>query len=183
MEWGNLIVLEHRLPDESYVTTVYGHLADARLVQVGDVVRAGQQIGTIGTTRVNGGYKPHLHFGVRQGRMAEVGRTLLVLTVGGKQVPLRIAELREDVVVFAAAADLPERLQLAIDGQKFEIARRGDKPEVTSAILSYVQSPEFAIVGYGVSAEGWRDPTAFLKEHRADIAPAAFDAAKSRRAR
>ena len=183
MAWGNLVVLEHRLPDDSYVTTVYGHLANERLVKAGDVVRAGQQIGTIGTSRVNGGYKPHLHFGVREGRMAEVGRTLVVLTIKGQQVPLRIAELREDVVVIGGAEDLPERLQLTINGRKFEISRRGDKAEVTMAMLGHVQSPEFAIVGYGLSAESWHDPVAFLKKHRADIAPAAFEVAKLRRRR
>jgi murein DD-endopeptidase MepM/ murein hydrolase activator NlpD len=183
MEWGNLVVLEHRLPDDDYATTVYGHLAIERLVKAGDVVRAGQQIGTIGTSRVNGGYKPHLHFGVREGRMAEVGRTLVVLTIHGKQVPLRIAELREDVVVLAGAENLPERMNLNINGRKFEISRRGDKAEVTTGVLAHVRSPEFAIVGYGLSAESWHDPTAFLNEHRADTHPAAFGAAKSRRKR
>jgi murein DD-endopeptidase MepM/ murein hydrolase activator NlpD len=183
MAWGNLIVLEHRLPDGNYVTTVYGHLANERLVSAGDVVRAGQQIGTIGTTRVNGGYKPHLHFGVRQGRMAEVGRMLAVLSIEGKQVPLRIAELREDEIVLDGAEELPERMHLTIDDQTFEISRRGDKAEVAAAILAHVPSPEFAIIGYGLSAEGWHDPTAFLKEHRADIAPAAFEMAKPRRNR
>ncbi len=67
LEWGNVIVLEHRLSDDKYATTIYGHLANERLVKAGDVVRAGQQIGAIGTTHVNGGYKPHLHLGVREG--------------------------------------------------------------------------------------------------------------------
>jgi murein DD-endopeptidase MepM/ murein hydrolase activator NlpD len=208
LAWGNLIVLEHRLADGEYVTTVYGHLANDRLVKAGDVVRAGQQIGAIGTARVNGGYKPHLHFGVREGRMAEVGRVLVQLTINGKLAPLRIAELHEDVVVFDGIEGLPERMHLTINtsgiktaqrsgqaqfspkapetepvpgGFKFEIRRDGDRAEATSAILHFVQPPEFAIVGYGLSAKSWRDPTAFLKEHRADIMPAAFELPKPRR--
>jgi murein DD-endopeptidase MepM/ murein hydrolase activator NlpD len=175
--------LEHRLPDESYATTIYGHLANERLVKVGDFVRAGQQIGTIGTTRVNGGYKPHLHFGVRQGRMAEVGRKLIDLTFNGNQVPLKIAELREDAVVLSGATVLPERLRLNINGREFEIIRHGDKAEVSAAILLRVPSPEFPIVGYGLSTDGWLDPVAFLRSQGADSNPAPFEAADRRRKR
>lgn len=181
MSWGNLVVLEHRLPDGNYGTTIYGHLANERLVNVGDVVRAGQQIGTIGTTHVNGGYKPHLHLGVREGRMAEVGRKLILLPVGGKPVRLQIAELREDVVVVSGAEKLPEQLRLNLNGREFEISNHDGKAEVTSAFLSYVPSPEFAIVGYGLSTDGWLDPIAFLKAHGADTNPAAFELANRRR--
>ena len=183
LEWGNLVVIEHRLPDKSYVTTVYGHLANERLVAVGDLVRAGQQIGTIGNTRVNGGYKPHLHFGVRKGRMAEVGRLLLVAPLQGKMVQLRIAELREDAIVLSGADELPELLQLNIGERKFEIRNRSGKAEVTWEILSVVQPPEFSIVGYGLSTEGWHDPIAFLKEQGANTAPATFEVVERPRKR
>jgi murein DD-endopeptidase MepM/ murein hydrolase activator NlpD len=178
LEWGNFIVLEHRLGDGKYATTIYGHLANERLVNVGDVVQAGQQIGTIGATRVNGGYKPHLHLGVREGRMAAVGRKLLVMTMDGKPTQLEIAELRDDNIVLTGANDLPEQLQMGLDGRKFKISKRDDKAEVNAAFLSYVPSPEFAIVGYGLSTDGWLDPIAFLKAHGADINPAPFGPAK-----
>ncbi len=78
--WGNLIVVEHRLPDHGdFFFTVYGHLGTDRLVRVGDIVQAGQPIGTIGRRKVNGGYSPHLHFGVGRGRLAEEGMTLFSL--------------------------------------------------------------------------------------------------------
>lgn len=48
LAWGNIVVIEHRLTDESHVTTIYGHLDTKRHVQTGDIVVAGQQIGTIG---------------------------------------------------------------------------------------------------------------------------------------
>jgi murein DD-endopeptidase MepM/ murein hydrolase activator NlpD len=181
LAWGNVIVLEHRLPDGSYATTIYGHLANVRLVKVGDVVRAGQQIGTIGTTRINGGYKPHLHLGVRQGRMAEVGRKLIDLTFNGNRVPLKIADLREDAVILSGATVLPERLRLNINGRDFEIIRHGDKAEVSATILLRVPSPEFPIVGYGLSTDGWLDPVAFLKSRGADVNPAPFEVAERRR--
>jgi hypothetical protein len=44
-------------------------------------------------------------------------------------------------------------------------------------------SPEFAIVGYGLSTDGWSDPIAFLKAHAADTNPAPFEMAKRRRGR
>ena len=74
MSWGNLIAIEHRLTNDLYVTTIYGHLGPDRQVQVGQIVEAGHQIGTIGkqSRNVNGGYKPHLHFGVRKGRFARI---------------------------------------------------------------------------------------------------------------
>jgi murein DD-endopeptidase MepM/ murein hydrolase activator NlpD len=181
MEWGNVVVLEHRLADGKYATTIYGHLANERLVKVGDVVEAGQQIGTIGTTRVNGGYKPHLHLGVREGRMAAVGRKLLVMTTDGKPTRLEIAEIREDNIVLTGANDLPEQLQMGLDGRKFQINKRDDKAEVNAAFLSYVPSPDFMIVGYGLSTDGWMDPIAFLKAHGADVNPAPFGPAKRRR--
>jgi murein DD-endopeptidase MepM/ murein hydrolase activator NlpD len=180
LQWGNLIVLEHRLPDASYATTIYGHLASERLVKVGDVVRAGQQIGTIGTARVNGGYKPHLHFGVRQGRMAEIGRKVIDVNYNGKQAPLKIAEVRDDVVLLSGATALPDRLRLNINGRDFELTRDGDKAEVESSILLRVPTPEFPIVGYGLSTDGWLDPIAFLRAHSADSSPAAFELAKRR---
>jgi murein DD-endopeptidase MepM/ murein hydrolase activator NlpD len=150
---------------------------------VGEVVRAGQQIGTIGTTQVNGGYKPHLHLGVREGRMAEVGRKLVLMTIDGRGTQLEITELKEKdgAVVIKDGGALPASLQVGVDGPRFEITRRGDTAEVSAALLSYLPSPEFAIVGYGLSTDGWLDPIAFLKSHGADTNPAAFEPAKRKR--
>ena len=51
-----------------------------------------------------------------------------------------------------------------------------------NTLLSYLPSPEFVIVGYGLSTEGWVDPILFLKTHSADVNPAPFELAKRRRA-
>jgi murein DD-endopeptidase MepM/ murein hydrolase activator NlpD len=181
LAWGNLVVLEHRLSDNRFATTIYGHLAGKRLVEEGELVRAGQQIGTIGKGRENGGYKPHLHFGVREGRMAEVGRLLMVVQFRGRQLPLRIAELNEEQVVLSSATGLPDVLHLTVAGHEFELRTQDGKAEVRSAILRVVKSPEFAIVGYGLTTDGWHDPVAFLKEHGADVAPAPFEVVERRR--
>jgi murein DD-endopeptidase MepM/ murein hydrolase activator NlpD len=64
--WGEVIIVAHRMPGrwrDRQIDTFYGHLQD-RLVQVGDVVRRGQKIGTIGTAY--GRYLAHLHFEVRR---------------------------------------------------------------------------------------------------------------------
>lgn len=74
LAWGNFIAIEHRFDTDQYFTTLYGHLGNDRKVKAGDIVQAGQMIATIGRqhARINGGYEPHLHFGVRQGRNAEI---------------------------------------------------------------------------------------------------------------
>jgi len=68
-DWGFLVAVEHRLPDGRYLVSVYGHLAFDLLVTAGDVVKAGQKIGTQGlsTSVENGGYGSHLHFGLGDG--------------------------------------------------------------------------------------------------------------------
>lgn len=59
-EWGNVVVLAHRLPDKpGVVQTLYAHLQE-RAVKVGRVVSRGERIGSIGTA--GGRYLAHLHF-------------------------------------------------------------------------------------------------------------------------
>ncbi len=79
MSWGNVVMIEHRLASGEFFTTIYAHLNSDRRVAVGDIVSAGQQVGVIGKQhpQINGGYAPHVHFGVREGRMAEVGAVLM----------------------------------------------------------------------------------------------------------
>src|SRR3954469_19795473 len=182
LEWGNHIVIEHKLADEKYAATVYGRLANERWVKGGEVVSAGQQIGSIGPTNVNGGYKPHLHLGVRDGRMAEVGRKLLLMSLSGKPTVLEIAELREDVMVVKSSDELPEEVSMGLDGRKFAIRKVDGKAEIDLAFLYYVPAPDFLIVGYGLSTEGWRDPISFLQINRADTNPAVFTRAPRERA-
>jgi murein DD-endopeptidase MepM/ murein hydrolase activator NlpD len=69
--WGNVILLEHVLPNGTKVWSQYAHL-DQRLVeQKGQVVKRGQQIGTIGkgektADKPAGRWIAHLHFEIRK---------------------------------------------------------------------------------------------------------------------
>jgi hypothetical protein len=79
---------------------------------------------------------------------------------------------------------LPGELQIGMDGRKFAVRKTGELAEVDPAFLYYVPSPEFLIVGYGLSTEGWRDPVEFLREHGAEVSPAPFSrAARSKQVR
>ena len=63
--YGNRLVVDHgEIEDGRYVLSRYFHL-DERLVKVGDVVKRGQQIATMGRTGILSGGFAHLHFEVR----------------------------------------------------------------------------------------------------------------------
>jgi murein DD-endopeptidase MepM/ murein hydrolase activator NlpD len=64
--YGNLVVLEHNLltPEGQRLYTLYAHL-DRIVVETGDAVQQGDQIGYVGDSGVAIG--PHLHFEVRAG--------------------------------------------------------------------------------------------------------------------
>jgi murein DD-endopeptidase MepM/ murein hydrolase activator NlpD len=174
--WGNVVMIEHRLPSGEFLTTIYGHLASDRRVAAGDIVRAGQQIGAIGkqSPHINGGYTPHVHFGVRQGRTAEVGATLMRLRIEGEPHDVKIAALGEDYVELAAAVELPSELNIRVRGERFSIIQRDGKPCLPARILWGFARSDFSLVGYDLTTDGWRDPIAFLREHRADTQPAPF---------
>lgn len=59
-DWGNVVVLAHRLPgDARVIQTLYAHLKEIH-VKPGQFVPRGYTIGSIGTA--NGHYLAHLHF-------------------------------------------------------------------------------------------------------------------------
>ncbi|MFM8394508.1 MAG: peptidoglycan DD-metalloendopeptidase family protein, partial [Acidobacteriota bacterium] len=66
LDYGPLIILEHHTDDGIPFQTLYGHLSEASLagMTIGREVVAGEQIGSIGTVEINGGWTPHLHFQV-----------------------------------------------------------------------------------------------------------------------
>ena len=62
LDYGGVIVLEHRTTDGVPFYTLYGHLSSARFRhRVGSRVRAGESIGAVGAPDENGGWPPHLH--------------------------------------------------------------------------------------------------------------------------
>jgi murein DD-endopeptidase MepM/ murein hydrolase activator NlpD len=61
--YGPTIILKHSIEKHLFYT-LYGHLSVESIenIEIGNVVKKGQQIGTLGDASVNGGYSPHLHF-------------------------------------------------------------------------------------------------------------------------
>ncbi len=63
--WGNVVRVVHRIPQGKtflYVESLYAHLHNMN-VKPGDLIKRGQQLGTIGTA--DGRYSAHLHFEMR----------------------------------------------------------------------------------------------------------------------
>lgn len=178
LEWGNLVVIEHRLPDGSFVTTLYGHLANRRLVEIGDIIKAGQPIGEVGknSKQINGGYQPHLHFGVRQGRRAERNTIVTKLSHAGNIEPIRCVEPTETEIEITLPqwAALRSKVVVKIDGIDFPITRREGRHFASSGMLWLAPFPEFHLVGYSPTTVGWFDPTQFLRSQRADTKPPPF---------
>ncbi len=61
--WGNIVLIEHNLPDGSKVWSQYAHLQTIKVF--GGAVNKGDQIGTIGKG-YNNIYYAHLHFEIRK---------------------------------------------------------------------------------------------------------------------
>ena len=69
--WGNLVLLEHVLPDGSRVWSQYAHLDRIMVSQEGQPITRGQQVGTLGkgakTDKYpHGRWIAHLHFELRR---------------------------------------------------------------------------------------------------------------------
>jgi murein DD-endopeptidase MepM/ murein hydrolase activator NlpD len=67
--YGNVVIIEHLLPDGNFVASVSGHMRPDIRVSVGQTVTKGQLIGYLASKySENGGYPfTHLHFGIRTG--------------------------------------------------------------------------------------------------------------------
>jgi 4-aminobutyrate aminotransferase-like enzyme/Ser/Thr protein kinase RdoA (MazF antagonist) len=63
LDYGGVIVLRHHTDDGVAFFTLYGHLSRASFahLRVGQHVRRGEQIATLGVPDENGGWTPHLH--------------------------------------------------------------------------------------------------------------------------
>lgn len=73
--WGNLVLIEHVLPDGTRVWSQYAHLDQIMVTAVGQKVTRGQQIGTIGkgaktAQAPKGLYLAHLHFEIRRNKLS-----------------------------------------------------------------------------------------------------------------
>ena len=59
--WGNVLIIEHNLPDGGKVQTLYGHLR--KMLKTSGEVKKREQIGEVGNA--DGRYLCHLHFELR----------------------------------------------------------------------------------------------------------------------
>ncbi|MBC7845024.1 MAG: peptidoglycan DD-metalloendopeptidase family protein [Flavobacterium sp.] len=61
--YGPTLILQHSIENQIFYT-LYGHLSLESIenLEIGNVVKKGQKIATLGDASVNGGYAPHLHF-------------------------------------------------------------------------------------------------------------------------
>lgn len=61
--YGPTIILKHKIDGVEF-HTLYGHLSieSIETLRVGHTFKAGEQLGTLGDSSVNGDYAPHLHF-------------------------------------------------------------------------------------------------------------------------
>lgn len=62
-DYGPTIILEHKIENHIFYT-LYGHLSLESItgIEIGNVVKKGQRLATLGDASVNGDYAPHLHF-------------------------------------------------------------------------------------------------------------------------
>lgn len=177
VDYGNIIVIEHQLSETESCLTLYAHLGDDRLVSPGDLVMAGQQIGTIGrdSPLVNGGYKPHLHFGVRTGAWLPPGRRVLQLQFNGEPTEVRLLELGEDRARVALTPDVPGAFEMSLrDGDTLKFTPAEEGGHFLPAWYLYHAPPPTHFAGYAPDLEGWRDPLAFLREQGAAGSPAPY---------
>lgn len=63
LDYGGLLILRHETNQGHTFFTLYGHLSHDTLnhLKVGQAVKAGEKIATIGEDHENGGWPPHLH--------------------------------------------------------------------------------------------------------------------------
>ncbi|MFL1011339.1 peptidoglycan DD-metalloendopeptidase family protein [Flavisericum labens] len=74
-DYGPTIILKHQIEALEFYT-LYGHLSLESIInlKIGESVKHGDAIGTLGDTDVNGDYPPHLHFQIikdLQGRQGD----------------------------------------------------------------------------------------------------------------
>ncbi|MEL7119213.1 MAG: aminotransferase class III-fold pyridoxal phosphate-dependent enzyme [Bacteroidota bacterium] len=65
-DYGPTIILEHKVSDQLTFYTLYGHLSHDSIIdlQIGQVIKKGQEIARFGDAHENGQWPPHLHFQV-----------------------------------------------------------------------------------------------------------------------
>lgn len=73
-DYGPTIILEHCIYDVTFFT-LYGHLSLHSILnlEIGQKIKRGDQIATLGNANVNGDYPPHLHFQIIKDLEGNIG--------------------------------------------------------------------------------------------------------------
>jgi murein DD-endopeptidase MepM/ murein hydrolase activator NlpD len=161
-DWGFLVAIEHRLQNGRHMTSVYGHLAFDVLVKAGDVVKAGQRIGTQGLSCSveNGGYGSHLHFGLGDGPFRRPAKLAVGDKVGmtlddGKKVPV-------PVIRFAYAPEKTNSYGWPLTAFVVE------RPDGTEQVVEVPEQPVGQELGwfqaYVKGCRGWLNPQRVLPD-------------------
>ena len=124
--WGNIVLLEHALPDGTRVWSQYAHLDRIMVSQVGQKVQRGQQIGTMGkgaktAQYPQGRWTAHLHFEVRRNKLPIGNWTPMVkdkaAVMANYYSPTPFINARRPWN-FAQAAEATSRIQVVVDSQR-----------------------------------------------------------------
>jgi hypothetical protein len=124
--WGNIVLLEHILPDETRVWSQYAHLDQILVDQVGQQVQRGQQIGTMGKGAKTDKYPQgrwiaHLHFEIRRNKLPINNWTPMVrdkaAVLANYFSPTPFINARRPQQ-FAQTAYAISRTQLVVDSQR-----------------------------------------------------------------
>ncbi len=128
--WGNIILLEHVLPDQTRVWSQYAHLEQMMVGQVGQIVQRGQQIGTMGKGAKTAEYPQgrwiaHLHFEIRRTSLPIGNWTPMVRdrsqVMANYFSPTPFIQARRPQN-FAQTAQAISRIQVVVDSQRTDRA-------------------------------------------------------------
>lgn len=161
-DWGFLVTIEHRRPDGSYLTSVYGHMGFDVLVRAGDVVKSGQKIGTQGlsTAVENGGYGSHLHFGLGDGPFRRPAGL-----AAGDEVNVDLGDGKQGkapVLRLVYAKEKKNRYGFPLTAF---VVRRADGTEATVEVPEQPTANELGwFQAYVKDCRGWRNPQKLLPE-------------------
>jgi hypothetical protein len=124
--WGNIVLLEHALPDGTRIWSQYAHLDRIMVSHVGQKVKRGQQIGTMGKGAKTAQYPQgrwiaHLHFEIRRANLPIGNWTPMVRDKGAVMAnyysPTPFINTRRPWN-FAQTAQATSRIQVVVDSQR-----------------------------------------------------------------
>jgi murein DD-endopeptidase MepM/ murein hydrolase activator NlpD len=166
--WGFFLLIEHRLENGDYKSSIYGHLGWDILVAPGDIVRKGQKLATVGLSCAveNGGYGSHLHFGIGDGPFRRAPRVLR-----GATLNLNRGEEKIQAKVLGFAYDASRKDQHGFPALAIRVAMGQDEEgqPIERALpvnAGHISGQVRWITGYAKGCRGWLDPRVFIGERR-----------------